>query len=44
VQVERAVWHDEEGRAMEIILALAVMLAIWVLVIWGSSYFNNNVV
>jgi hypothetical protein len=29
---------------MEIILALAVMLAIWVLVIWGSSYFNNNVV
>jgi hypothetical protein len=29
---------------MEIILALAVMLAIWVLVIWGSSYFNKNVV
>jgi hypothetical protein len=29
---------------MEIILALAVMLAIWVLVIWGSSYFNKNVI
>ena len=31
-------------RAMEVILALAVLLAIWVLVIWGSSYFNKNVV
>jgi hypothetical protein len=30
--------------AMEVILALAVLLAIWVLVIWGSSYFNKNVV
>jgi hypothetical protein len=29
---------------MEIIGALAVMFAIWVLVIWGSSYFNKNVV
>jgi hypothetical protein len=29
---------------MEIILPLAVMFAIWVLVIWGSSYFNKNVV
>jgi hypothetical protein len=29
---------------MEIILALVVMFAIWVLVIWGSSYFNKNVV
>jgi hypothetical protein len=29
---------------MEVILALVVMLAIWVLVIWGSTYFNKNVV
>jgi hypothetical protein len=29
---------------MEFILALVVMLAIWVLVIWGSTYFNKNVV
>jgi len=29
---------------MEIIIALAIMFAIWVLVIWGSSYFNENVV
>ena len=29
---------------MEVILALAVLLALWVLVIWGSSYFNKNVV
>lgn len=29
---------------MEIIMALVVMFALWVLVIWGSSYFNQNVV
>jgi hypothetical protein len=29
---------------MEVIVALAVLLAIWVLVIWGSSYLNRNVV
>jgi hypothetical protein len=29
---------------MKVILALAVLFAIWVLVIWGSSYFNKNVV
>jgi hypothetical protein len=29
---------------MEIIVALVVLFAIWVLVIWGSSYFNKNVV
>jgi hypothetical protein len=29
---------------MAVIVALAVMFAIWVLVIWGSSYFNQNVV
>jgi hypothetical protein len=28
---------------MEIVLALAIYLTIWVLVIWGSSYFNKNV-
>ena len=36
--------RETEERAMEVILALAVLLAIWVLVIWGSSYFNKNVV
>jgi hypothetical protein len=30
--------------AMEIVLPLAILFAIWVLVIWGSSYFNKNVV
>ena len=29
---------------MEVILAPTVLLGIWVLVIWGSSYFNKNVV
>ena len=29
---------------MEIVIALAILFAIWVLVIWGSSYFNENVV
>jgi hypothetical protein len=29
---------------MEVIVALAVMFTIWVLVIWGSSYFNKNVI
>jgi len=29
---------------MEVIFALAVLFAIWVLVIWGSIYFNKNVV
>jgi hypothetical protein len=29
---------------MEVIVALAVMFAIWVLVIWGSSYINKNVI
>ena len=36
--------RETEERAMEVILALAVLFAIWVLVIWGSSYFNKNVV
>lgn len=29
---------------MEIIVALVVLFLIWVLVIWGSTYFNKNVV
>lgn len=29
---------------MGIILPLLVLFAIWVLVIWGSAYFNKNVV
>ncbi len=29
---------------MEAIVSLAVLVAIWALVIWGSMYFNRNVV
>jgi hypothetical protein len=29
---------------MEVVIALAILFAIWVVVIWGSSYFNKNVV
>jgi hypothetical protein len=29
---------------MEAILALVCLFAIWALVIWGSLYFNRNVV
>jgi hypothetical protein len=39
-----ALARDRGERAMEIILALAVLFAIWILVIWGSSYFNKNVI
>lgn len=28
---------------MEIIVTLAILFAIWVVVIWGSSYLNQNV-
>jgi hypothetical protein len=28
---------------MEVLLALGILFAIWVIVIWGSSYFNKNV-
>jgi hypothetical protein len=31
-------------RVMEVIIALAIYLAVWALVIWGSMYFNQNVV
>lgn len=29
---------------MEILSALVIYFAIWVLVIWGASYFNEHVV
>jgi hypothetical protein len=28
---------------MEVILALAILFAIWVIVLWGSSYIDKNV-
>jgi hypothetical protein len=28
---------------MEIIVTLAILFTIWVVVIWGSSYLNQNV-
>jgi hypothetical protein len=28
---------------MEVIAALAIYFVIWTLVIWGSTYFNQNV-
>ena len=28
---------------MELILALGIYFAIWVVVIWGANYFNQNV-
>jgi hypothetical protein len=28
---------------MEAIIGLVILLAIWVVVIWGASYFNRNV-
>jgi hypothetical protein len=31
-------------NTMEILLALAIYFAIWVLVIWGATYFNKLVV
>ena len=31
-------------NAMEVLLALAIYFAIWVLVIWGAGYFNKHVV
>jgi hypothetical protein len=33
-----------EGNTMEAILALVTLFVIWALVIWGSMYFNKNVV
>jgi len=31
------------GEDMAALLAIGTMLAIWVVVIWGSIYFNQNV-
>jgi hypothetical protein len=28
---------------MEAVIGVAILLAIWIIVIWGSSYFNKNV-
>jgi len=28
---------------MPVVIAIGFMLLIWVVVIWGSSYFNKNV-
>jgi len=29
---------------MEAVVALGSLIAIWIVVIWGSSYFNHNVI
>jgi len=29
---------------MEVVVALGSLIAIWIVVIWGSSYFNRNVI
>jgi len=28
---------------MEVVLALGIYFAVWVVVIWGANYFNKNV-
>ncbi len=28
---------------MEAIIGVGILLAIWIIIIWGSSYFNKNV-
>jgi hypothetical protein len=33
----------KEDNAMGAALAIGFMLAIWVVVIWGAMYFNQNV-
>jgi hypothetical protein len=35
---------DLGDNVMEVLLALVFYFVIWVLVIWGSSYINQNVV
>jgi hypothetical protein len=34
-----------QGRELKMLAALSIgfMLAIWVIVIWGAAYFNQNV-
>jgi hypothetical protein len=36
---------NSAGRELKMLAALAIgfMLAIWVIVIWGAAYFNQNV-
>jgi hypothetical protein len=28
---------------MEAVIGVAILLAIWIIIIWGSSYFHKNV-
>jgi hypothetical protein len=28
---------------MPVVIAIGFMLLLWVVVLWGSSYFNNNI-
>ena len=32
-----------EEDEMEAVIGVAILLAIWIIIIWGSSYFNKNV-
>jgi hypothetical protein len=32
-----------EGNEMAAVLTIGLMFAIWVIVIWGASYFNQNI-
>jgi hypothetical protein len=32
-----------EGDEMLAAMSIGFMLAIWVIVLWGSSHFNNNI-
>jgi hypothetical protein len=32
-----------EENEMAAVLAIGILLAIWVVVIWGANYFNQNV-
>jgi len=34
-----AAWSND----MEVVLALGIYFAVWVVVIWGANYFNKNV-
>ena len=44
-KMTQAVTEDfrREGMKMLAVLAIGFMLAIWVVVIWGAAYFNQNV-
>ena len=45
VIMTQAVTEISAGRELKMlaVLALGFMLAIWVVVIWGAAYFNQNV-